>query len=59
MLKILLYFNLCQRLFFIRLNMDLGDVIYNQPLNESVFNRIESVQYKAALASTGVIQELS
>ena len=39
--------------------MDLGDNIYNQPLNESVFNRIESVQYKAALASTGVIQELS
>ena len=34
-------------------------VIYDQPLNESLSNRIESVQYKTALAITGVIQESS
>ena len=41
---------------FIRPHLDYGDVIYDQPLNESLSNRIESVQYKAALAITGVMQ---
>ena len=41
---------------FIRPNLDYGDVIYDQPLNESPSNRIESVQYKAALAITEAIQ---
>ena len=41
---------------FIRPYLDHGDVIYDQPLNESLSNRIESVQYKAALAITGAIQ---
>ena len=41
---------------FIRPHLDYGDVIYDQPLNESLSNRIESVQYKAALAITGAIQ---
>ena len=36
--------------------MDYSDVIYDQPLNESLSNKIESVQYKAALAITGAIQ---
>ena len=36
--------------------MDYEILIYNQPLNESLSNRIESVQYKAALAITGAIQ---
>ena len=36
--------------------MDYGGVIYDQPLNESLSNKIESVQYKAALAITGAIQ---
>ena len=31
--------------------MDYDDVIYNQPLNEFLSNRIEPVQYKVALAS--------
>ena len=35
---------------FIRPHLDYGDVIYDQPLNESLSNRLESVQYKAALA---------
>ena len=37
---------------FIRPHLDYGDVIYDQPLNESLSNRLESVQYKAALAVT-------
>ena len=41
---------------FIRPQLDYGDVIYDQLLNESRSNRIESVQYKAALAITGAIQ---
>ena len=41
---------------FIRLHLDYGDVICDQLLNESLSNRIESVQYKAALAITGAIQ---
>ena len=35
---------------FIRLHLDYGNVIYDQPLNESLSKRLESVQYKAALA---------
>ena len=41
---------------FIRPHLDYGDVIFDQPLNESLSDRIESVQYKAALAITGAIQ---
>ena len=33
-----------------------GDIIYDQPQNESICEKIESVQYKAALAITGGIQ---
>ena len=33
-----------------------GYVIEDQPLNESLSNRIESVQYKTALEMTGAIQ---
>ena len=36
----------------IRPRLDYEDDIYNQPLNESLSSRIESVQYKAALAIT-------
>ena len=41
---------------FKRLHLDYDDVIYDQPLNESFSKRIESVQYKAALTITRVIQ---
>ena len=41
---------------FIRPHLDYGDVIYDQPLNESLSKRIESVQYKTALAITGAMQ---
>ena len=39
--------------------IDYGDIIYDQPQNESFCDKIESVQYKAALAITGEIQGTS
>ena len=36
--------------------LDYGDIIYDQPPNESVCEKLESVQYKVALAITGAIQ---
>ena len=36
-----------------------GDIIYDQPSNESFREKLESVQYKAALAITGAIQGTS
>ena len=44
---------------FIRPYFDYGDVICDQPLNESFFNSIETVQYNAALASTGTTKGTS
>ena len=41
---------------FIRLLLDYGDVIYDQPNLSSLANWIESVQYNAALATTGAIR---
>ena len=41
---------------FLRLLIDYGDIIYDQTQNESFFEKLESVQYKAALAITGAIQ---
>ena len=36
--------------------IDYGDIIYDQPQNESICQKLESVQYKAALAITGAIK---
>ena len=36
--------------------LDYGDITYDQPHNESVSEKLESVQYKVALAITGAIQ---
>ena len=44
---------------FIRPHLDYGDVIYDQPNNESFKQKIESVQYNAALAITGAIKGTS
>lgn len=44
---------------FLRPQIDYGDIIYDEPQNESFFEKIESVHYKAALATTGVIQGTS
>ena len=39
--------------------IDYGDIIYDQPQNESCYEKIESVQYKATLTITGAIQGTS
>ena len=39
--------------------LDYGDIIYDHPHNESVCEKLESVQYKGALAITGAIQGTS
>ena len=44
---------------FLRTLTDYGDIIYCQPHNESFCEKLESVQYKAALAITSVIQRTS
>ena len=44
---------------FLRPLIDYGDIIYDQPQNESFCDKLESVQYKAALAITGAIQGTS
>ena len=41
---------------FSRHHIDYGDVTYDQPSNESFCEKLESVQYKVALARTGAIQ---
>ena len=44
---------------FIRPHLYYGDIIYDQPLNNSFRNKIESVQYNACLAVTGAIRGTS
>ena len=39
--------------------IDHGDIIYDQPQNESFCDKTESVQYKTVLAITGAIQGTS
>ena len=41
---------------FVRPHLDYGDVIYDNPSNETFCQMIESVQYNAALAITGAIR---
>ena len=44
---------------FIRLHLDYGDVVYDQPSNDAFSNKLETVQYNAALAITGAIKGTS
>ena len=44
---------------FIRPHLNYGDVIYDQPNNDSFTDKIEQLQYKAYLAITGAIQGTS
>ena len=44
---------------FLRPLVDYGDIIYDQPNNESFCEKLESIQYKAVLAITGAIQGTS
>ena len=41
---------------FIRPLLDYGDIVYDQPNNESFISKLEQVQYNAALAITGAIK---
>ena len=43
----------------IRPHLDYGDILYDQPNNATFCQKIESVQYKAALAITSAIQGTS
>ena len=44
---------------FIRPHLDYGDVIYDRTFNESFHQRLESIQYNAAIAITGTIRGTS
>ena len=44
---------------YIRPHLDYGDVIFDQPHNDSFCKKIESVQYNASLAITGAIRGTS
>ena len=44
---------------FIRPHLDYGDIIYDQPFNNSFQNKIESIQYNVCLAIIGAIRETS
>ena len=41
---------------FVRLHLDYGDTIYGQAYNDSFHQKLESIQYNAALAITGAIR---
>ena len=41
---------------FIRPHLDYGDILYDQTFNNSFHERLESIQYNAALAITGAIR---
>ena len=44
---------------FIRAQLDYGDIILDQAYNASVQQKVESIQYNAAVAITGVLRETS
>ena len=44
---------------FVRQHFDYGDIIYDQPQNESLCNKLESIQYNAPLAITGACRGTS
>ena len=42
--------------FFVRPNLDYGDIVYNKPNNESFTSKLERTQYKTYLAITVAIR---
>ena len=44
---------------FVRPHLDYGDIIYDQPKNESFCQKLESHQYNAALAITRAVRGTS
>ena len=41
---------------FVRPHLDYGNIIYDQPNNSTLSNKIESIQYNAVLAITNPIR---
>ena len=44
---------------FVRPHLDCGDILYDQPNNESLCQKIKSILYNAASAIRGVIRDTS
>ena len=44
---------------FVKPHLEYGDVIYDQPVNESFLKNIERIQYNAALTITGAVNGTS
>ena len=44
---------------FVRLHLDYGNIIYDQPNNDSLNQKTEKIQYTAALAITDTIKGTS
>ena len=44
---------------FVKPHLDYGDIIHDQPQNESFCNKLKSLQYNTALTITGAIQGTS
>ena len=44
---------------FIRPHLDYGDIVFDQPTNDSFCKKLENIQYNAALAITGAIKGTS
>ena len=44
---------------FIRLHLDYGGAVFDQPSNDAFSKKLETVQYNAALAITGAIKGTS
>ena len=40
-------------------HLDYGDIVYNNPINKSLINKLEKVQYQVCLTVAGVIQGTS
>ena len=44
---------------FLRPHLDYGDVVFDQAFNNSFYQRLETIQYNAALAISGAIRGTS
>ena len=44
---------------FVRLHLDYGDILYDNPNNENFQNKLEKFQYRTCLAIAGAIQGTS
>ena len=44
---------------FVQLRVDYGDIIYDNPVNESIINKLKKVHYQAYMAITDAIQGTS